>query len=96
MMKTLEACRAEIDAIDAQLVRLFEQRMRVSRDVALYKQAHHMDILDTSRESIVLDSRAAQVEEDALRQPARELFSALMSLSREEQARFLAGCRQDR
>jgi len=95
-MNTLEACRAEIDEIDAQLVRLFEQRMRVSRDVAAYKQAHRMDILDASREQAVLDSRAAQVTEDALRMPARKFFSALMRLSREEQARFLAGCEADR
>lgn len=93
-MKTLEACRAEIDAIDAQLIRLFEQRMQVSRDVAAYKQAHYMDILDASREQAVLDSRAAQISEDVLRQPAREFFSALMRLSREEQARFLSDSRQ--
>ena len=95
-MKTLEACRAEIDAIDAQLVRLFEQRMRVSRSVAAYKQAHRMDILDASREQAVLDSRAALITEEALRQPAREFFTALMRLSREEQARFLAGGESDR
>ena len=90
-MKTLEACRTEIDAIDTQLARLFEMRMRVSRDVAAYKKAHGMDILDSAREQAVLDSRAALMNEDALRQPAREFFTALMRLSREEQARFLAG-----
>ena len=49
-MKDLSQCRTEIDAIDAQLVALFEQRMRVSRDVALCKAEKHMDILDASRE----------------------------------------------
>ena len=88
-LKDLSACRAEIDAIDAQLVALFEQRMRVSRDVVRYKHAHHMDILDASREQAVLASRAAQVSEDALRQPATELFREIMRLSREEQRRCL-------
>ena len=88
-MKDLTQCRAEIDAIDTQLIALFEERMRVARDVAYYKQAHHMDILDSSREQAVLDSRAARVSEDALRQPAIELFRELMRLSREEQRRCL-------
>ena len=88
-MKDLTQCRAEIDAIDTQLIALFEERMRVARDVAYYKQAHHMDILDSSREQAVLDSRAARVTEDALRQPTIELFRELMRLSRAEQRRCL-------
>ena len=34
-MRDLENCRQEIDEIDAELVRLFERRMGVCRDVAL-------------------------------------------------------------
>lgn len=88
-MKDLSQCRAEIDAIDTQLIQLFEARMRTARDVALYKHEHHMDILDASREEAVLESRAARVTEDALRQPTMELYRELMRLSREEQRRYL-------
>ena len=86
-MKDLTQCRAEIDAIDTQLIALFEERMRVARDVAYYKQEHHMDILDSSREQAVLDSRAARVTEDALRQPTIELFRELMDKYRGEDYR---------
>ena len=34
-MKELDVCRTEIDAIDAQLIALFERRMEVARDIAL-------------------------------------------------------------
>ena len=52
-MRELESCRREIDEIDAELVRLFERRMGVCRDVALYKQAHYMDtILPASSNAI--------------------------------------------
>lgn len=88
-MKDIKQCRAEIDEIDAQLVKLFEARMRVSRDVALYKQANHLDILDAAREQAVLLSRAQQVEEEILAQPAMAFFRELIRLSREEQGRFL-------
>ena len=88
-MKELSQCRAELDAIDSQLVALFEERMRVSRDVARYKYAHHMNILDVSREDAVLSSRAAQVQEEELRQPAMQLFREIMRISREEQRRII-------
>ena len=90
-MKDLTTCRAELDAIDTQLVELFEQRMRVARDVALYKHAHHMNILDTSREDVVLKTRAEKAQEPAFRQPVTELFREIMRLSREEQKRILDG-----
>lgn len=89
-MKDISQCREEIDAIDRQLVALFEQRMRVSRDVAAYKYANHKEILDAAREEIVLRSRAALVQEELLRQPAMQFFRDLMRLSREEQYRFLS------
>ena len=88
-MKDLKECRSELDAIDAQLVSLFEQRMRVARDVAAYKQAHNLSILDASREEAVLDSRAAQLEVAALNKPLMDLIRELMRLSRQEQQRYL-------
>lgn len=88
-MKDLAACRAELDAIDTKIIELFEQRMHVARDVALYKHAHHMDILDTSREEIVLKTRAEKTQEPAFRPPVTELFREIMRLSREEQKRIL-------
>ena len=36
-MMDLNQCRAELDKLDAQLVGLFEKRMRIARNVALYK-----------------------------------------------------------
>lgn len=88
-MKDLNQCRAELDVIDAQLVRLFEKRMQVVRDVARYKQAHNMNILDSSRENAVLESRAAQLQEEVLKKPLTDLFREMMRLSREEQRRYL-------
>ena len=43
-MKDLEQCRREIDEIDQQLIKLFEQRMNVSKDVVTYKLAHGLEI----------------------------------------------------
>ena len=95
-MRELESSRQEIDEIDAELVRLFERRMGVCRDVALYKQAHYMDILNAAREETVLKSRAQQVSDPALAQSVMALFTEIMRLSREEQRRYLEAQTQTR
>lgn len=88
-MKDLNQCRRELDSIDAQLVGLFEKRMQIARDVALYKHRHNMDILDSARENQVLESRAAQMREETLKKPLMDFFREIMRLSREEQSRCL-------
>ena len=93
-MKDIAQCRAQIDAIDRQIIALYEQRMRVSRDVALYKKEHHMDILDATREQAVLKSRAAQVDDPDIARSTTALFREIMRLSREEQLRYLDAMNQ--
>lgn len=88
-MKDLTQCRAEIDAIDRELAACFARRMRVSREVAAYKHAHGLNILDVSREEEVLRSRAALMPEEALQDRATAFFREVMRLSRQEQQRYL-------
>lgn len=85
MMKSLEQCRAELDAVDRQIVRLFEERMILCRDVAKYKIAHDMPVLDRAREEQVLHSRAAMVEDPYWAESVRALYEAIMAISRAEQ-----------
>ena len=35
-MRSLEECRQQLDEVDRDIVRLFEQRMMIVRDVAAY------------------------------------------------------------
>ena len=88
-MKDLNQCRSELDSIDAQLVGLFEKRMQIARDVALYKHRNNINILDSARENQVLESRAAQLRDEALKKPLTDFFREIMRLSREEQSRCL-------
>ena len=46
----LEKQRAEIDAIDREIVALFERRMQVVVDVARIKKENGIAILDANRE----------------------------------------------
>ena len=57
-MKDLEQCRREIDEIDQQLIKLFEQRMNVSKDVVTYKLAHGLEIFQPEREKAVIEKNS--------------------------------------
>ncbi len=94
-MRSLEESRAALDAVDRELVRLFEQRMHIVQEVAAYKQAHGLPVLDRSREGQVLDSRAAMLTDERLKDSVRTLFVQIMALSRAEQERLLATAEED-
>ena len=88
-MKDLQELRLELDAIDRQLVALFEQRMNLARDVAAYKLAKGMPVQDRSREAQVLSSRCAMLTDPRWESSVHTLFETMMALSRAEQERLL-------
>lgn len=88
-MKELEEVRKELDAVDREIVRLFEQRMLLSRDVVAYKLAHGLPVLDRSREEAVLASRVGMLSDDHWAESVRALYEEIMRLSRSEQERIL-------
>ena len=46
----LKEYREQIDRIDAELVRLFQERMKVSAAIGQYKKENGLPVLDRSRE----------------------------------------------
>ena len=54
-MNDLNILREQIDKIDAQIVELLCERFDTVKNVAEYKKAHGLDILQKSREAEVLN-----------------------------------------
>lgn len=88
-MKDLQETRVALDAVDRQIVRLFEERMTLARDVAEYKIARGLPVLDRSREEQVLLSRCGMLENPYWAPAVRELFEQIMALSRAEQQKMV-------
>ena len=84
-MKTLEEIRLELDVIDKDIVRLFEERMKLCEDVAKYKIQTGMNVLDRNRENQKLDAVGELANTEFGRKNVRELFRQIMSLSRKLQ-----------
>ena len=84
-MKELSQIRLELDAIDQQLVGLFEQRMLLSRQVAEYKIEKGLPVLDAQREKQVIQSRRALLKDAHWADAVEAVFEAIMAQSRKEQ-----------
>lgn len=76
--------RKEINEIDAELVKLFEKRMEVSKNIAAYKKANNLPTRDPEREKEILDKHSKEVKPE-LSIYIYEFFEKLMQLSRDYQ-----------
>lgn len=88
-MTDLQECRKEIDRIDKELLRLFEERMQVCEAVAEYKITTGKQVLDPKREQEKLKavSKAAHGAFNA--RGAQEMFQQIMAISRKRQYQLL-------
>jgi len=81
----LEKQRAEIDAIDREIVELFERRMQVVVDVARIKKVNGIAILDASREKEVIAKVQSYLKDAALKEELAEAYETLMKVSKDYQ-----------
>ncbi len=89
-MRDLSELRVDIDAIDHQILKLYEERLKLSDEVAVYKIANHKNVYDKKREQEKLDALASLASDDFSRKGVQELFEQIMSGSRKKQYRMLA------
>ena len=81
---SLEELRGQIDAVDTELLGLFERRMELSRRIAEVKRAQGLPIADPAREADKLREVSGRVA-PALAGYARTLYATLFELSKSYQ-----------
>lgn len=91
-MKTLDLqeIRKQLDGIDREIVSLFEKRMKLSGEVAKYKIESGKPVYDKEREQQKIEAVMGMVEEDFHKQAVNELFTQVMTISRQLQYKLLA------
>lgn len=77
--------RGQLDQIDEQIVRLYEERMDICSQVADYKIETGKKVLDKSREEEKLRKVRALAHNDFNAHGVQELFEQIMSMSRKLQ-----------
>ena len=87
-MMDLQDLRRQIDKIDNDLVRLFQERMDMSAEIAKFKQEHNVPIYDPAWERQKLYDISLKVKEGRVAY-VTALYSLLFELSRADQERLL-------
>lgn len=88
-MKDLKTCRDEIDAIDQQLIDLFEKRMALSKSVVEYKIENNLEIFQPEREKQVVEKNLNRIKNKDLNDFALAFVQDLMSISKAYQSNLL-------
>lgn len=88
-MADLLQLRDHIDAIDKEIIRLFEERMEVSRQVADFKIQTGKPVFDQERERAKLNVIKEMAHTPFNATGAEELFQQIMSMSRKLQYQLL-------
>jgi chorismate mutase len=82
----LDECRAELDAIDAELVRLMSTRLELGLAAARIKRNRGLPIADPAREkTVIAQARDWAVKAGVSPDEVEEIFRRLISLSRQAQ-----------
>ena len=89
----IQKFREEIDRIDEELVNLFNKRMGVIREVALFKKDSQTPLYDGERERQLI-TKAAELSDEDIELYTRVLFSTLTNVSRAYQSRVLNSDKQ--
>ena len=79
----------EIDAIDQQLMELFEKRMALSKSVVEYKIENHLEIFQPEREREVIEKNLNRLNNDQLKEYARCFIQEMMTVSKSYQSDLL-------
>lgn len=88
-MRDLADSRKEIDEIDSEIVKLFEKRMGICRDVADFKLKTGKPVLDRQRELDKIKVLREKASSNFYAHGVEELFEQIMAMSRKMQYKLL-------
>lgn len=84
-MDDLLKIREEIDKIDSELVKLFEQRMKYVLEVAEYKKKNNLEVFHKSREEEVIKNGIKHLNDKRFSDSVEKFLNSIMKISREMQ-----------
>ncbi|MEE3431370.1 MAG: chorismate mutase [Candidatus Enteromonas sp.] len=89
-MNKLEECRLKIDAIDNEIIRLYEERMKAVKDIAEYKNENGLEVLDSSREKTMLEKNLLKISNVELKKYYHHVLTGFLDASKEMQKEIIA------
>ena len=87
--------RNEINAIDREMAKLFERRMKVCARVAAYKQSAGLPIRDTERETELINRNREYINDADINSYYIRFIRGVIDLSCAYQQRIMEGLKPD-
>ena len=88
-MKDLKQYREELDSIDLGIIKLFEKRMSIIKDVALYKKENNLPILDETREEMMLQKNLKNLNNAELKEYYKAILKTYLDVSKKYQIEII-------
>lgn len=88
-MNELNEARKKINEIDEKMAKLFEERMKASKEVANYKIKHALPIFDASREQEVINQNLQYIEDDEIKEYYVNFLKETMNISKKYQQKLM-------
>ena len=85
-MDKLALSREKINKLDAEMARLFCERMNAVREIASFKAENDMPILDASREAEIIERNSDFIKDETLKAHYINFLKSNMEISRSYQA----------
>ncbi len=85
-MRKIERVRKDITANDKKIARLFEKRMKLSKEVATYKIANNISVFDAKREDLVIKNFLDSMRDKNMSNWGASLIYELMRSSKQYQS----------
>ena len=90
-MAGLEEHRKEINRIDTEMAKLFEERMQVCRAIGEYKKEHGLPVKDGAREDAIIAKSRERISDLLLEPYYVDFQKSLMNISCAFQSRLISG-----
>ena len=78
----LNELRTGIDRIDSQMLELFEKRMELCKNIALYKKENNLPIFQSDREVQIIEKIRNRTKNPDLKNGTSALFTSIMDISK--------------
>lgn len=89
MKNSLENARKEINRIDQEMAKLFEERMGCAKAIAEYKNENGLPVFDPGREKELIERNLQLIECESLKEDYVKFLSGVMEVSKGYQRRII-------
>ena len=84
-MKILENCREIIDQIDTEIIKLYEKRMDIVKEVIEFKIKNNIPVLDSSREEKMLIKNLEKIQNENYKKYYNSVLTGFLKASKDMQ-----------